>query len=86
MAYPIYPASPQMNKFIVQGTQIDEYDNGSKYPFAYMNVGESICIPLAELNEKSVRVCMSNIKARTFKVFKMIKHPELGVAEVGRIA
>lgn len=85
MAYKIFPASPAMQRHIVQGTQYNEHDQ-MMYPFAHMNIGESISIPLQGLNEKSVRVRMSTAKARWGFTFKMIKHPELGVAEVGRIA
>lgn len=85
MPYPIFPASPEMQKHIVQGAQYNQFDD-MKYPFAHMNIGESISIPLAELNEKSVRVRMSTAKARYGVTLKMIKHRHLGVAEVGRIA
>lgn len=85
MAYPIFPASPEMQKHIVQGTQYNEHDQ-MKYPFAHMNIGESISIPLQGMNENSVRARMSTAKARYGFTFKMIKHRHLGVAEVGRIA
>lgn len=85
MAYPIFPSSPEMQKHIVQGTQCNEHDQ-MKYPFAHMNIGESISIPLTELNENSLRNRMSTAKARYGVTLKVIKHRHLGVAEVGRIA
>lgn len=57
------------------------------YPFDSLEVGQSFTAKLDEVNWKSLRICVYKQNAKhKDKEFKFIKHDDLGVAEVARIA
>ncbi|CAA2409837.1 hypothetical protein [Xanthomonas phage Suba] len=67
-------------------------NTGAKYPFDTLEVGKSFTANIAEVNWKSLRTCVSQRNTReranvgTGKVFKFIKHDDLGLVEVARLA
>lgn len=56
------------------------------YPFDSLEIGQSFTAKLDEVNWKSLRICVYKQNAKAQKQFKFIKHDDLGVAEVARIA
>lgn len=56
------------------------------YPFDSLEVGQSFTAKLDEVNWKSLRICVYKQNAKSDKQFKFVKHDDLGVAEVARIA
>lgn len=58
------------------------------YPFDSLAVGQSFTAQIKEVNWKSIRtsVYQRNSRSKDGRQFKFIKHDDLGVVEVARIA
>lgn len=58
------------------------------YPFADLEVGKSFTIPISECNWKSLRIIVYQKNARNTKgnKYKFLKHDDMGLIEVARIA
>lgn len=86
MSYEITQSSPQ-----AQDEAKKLIEDQGKYPFDSLEVGQSFTAKLAEVNWRSLRTCVYQRNSReraneSGRVFKFIKHDNLGVAEVARIA
>lgn len=81
--YQVCPSSPQMLAHIVAGTESPPIT--LKYPFHDLGVGCSFLVPIAEANEKSLRTLASQEGRRRGMVFKVMRHNDHGIIEVGRI-
>lgn len=58
------------------------------YPFADLEIGQSFTILIAECNWKSLRTLVYQKNARSMEgvKFKFLKHDDMGLIEVARIA
>ena len=54
-----------------------------KHPFAELPVGLSFTVPIEGTKESSLRTSASMAGKKLGKVFKVIKHLEFGVFEIG---
>lgn len=86
MSFQIMQSSPLAN------AEAEKLDGKlAKYPFDDLNVGQSFTAGLDDVNWKSLRTCVYQRNSRevangTGRVFKFIKHDDLKVCEVARIA
>lgn len=82
MAIEIVSSSPK-----AQALSPDLKQN-EKYPFDTLNVGQSFTVKLAECNWKSLRVCVyqRNARSKDGRRWVFIKHDDLQLAEVARVA
>lgn len=86
MSFEIMQSSPQA---LAVANEASEQQ--AKYPFDKLEVGKSFTAPLSEVNWKSLRTCVYQRNTRerangTGVEFKFIKHDDLGVVEVARVA
>lgn len=82
MDFKIVESSPkaQQTKAAKAGTAI--------YPFDSLEVNQSFTVETANVNWKSLRICVyqHNARSKGTKEFIFLKHDDLGVCEVARIA
>lgn len=57
----------------------------TRYPFKDLQVGKSFTVPIAEANVASLQSLCSQ-RSKDGKVFKFIRHDDMGVIEVARVA
>lgn len=92
MSYSIYECSPKAKVKIKDDAYDDpkpvatEKHYRTKYPFGSLTVGQCFTIPIAEVNEVSLRNACSIYAKRAEKTFTIIRHNEHGVIECARIA
>jgi len=55
------------------------------YPFKQTPVGHSFTVPIEGTNEQSLRCAAYNARRNCYKIFKVIKHKDHGIFEVGCI-
>lgn len=80
--YQITHMSSEMSKHIIKGVVCEPT---LKYPFHALDLGYSFSIPIGSVNEKSLRVLASQEGRRRGMKFKVMKHNDFGLIEVGRI-
>ena len=81
MAIEIVTMSPQAEAF----AKAKAKSLALVYPFDDLQAGQSFTVPKAEANLGSLRAIASR-KSKGEKRFVVIKHEELGVVEVARVA
>lgn len=86
MSFEIRHSSPQA----IQAAA-DAQEAHGKYPFDKLEIGQSFTAAIKDCNWKSLRTCVyqRNSRERANKTgveFKFIKHDDLGLVEVARIA
>ena len=82
MAFEIVESSPKAK-------QVTKSKNAAEtYPFDQLEIGQSFTAKTDEINWKSLRICVYQRNARNkgAKEFAFIKHDDLGICEVARIA
>lgn len=82
MTIEIVDSSPQA---VELAKTVDVTKKGVKYPFAKLEKGKSFTVSYDDANLNSLQVLCSQ-KSKDGKVFKLLKHDELKIAEVARIA
>lgn len=82
MTFQIVASSPKAKEVSPKHKQ------NETYPFEQLEVGQSFTAKLDEVNWKSLRICVyqRNARSKGAKEFAFIKHDDLGVCEVARIA
>ena len=80
MSIEIVSSSPKALEAAKEATK-----GNPRYPFDKLEVGQSFTIPVAECNLASLQVIASR-KSKKVKKFKILRHEDLGVIEVARIA
>ena len=58
----------------------------AKYPWGRMAIGKCFCLPFEAGKDKSLRTSAAQQKTKTGKSFIVIKHNELKIFEVARVA
>lgn len=82
MTIEIVESSPQA---IELAKQPQERPGLAVYPFNKLEVGQSFRLKLSEANVASIQSLCSR-KSKKGKTFKMVKHEDIDVLEVARIA
>jgi len=91
VSLPIYPCSDKARPFVLKidnSTEILERkgERHRLYPFPEMPLGYSFAVPYSPSKYKSVAVTASVMGKKLNRRFKIIRHKELDVVEVVRIA
>ena len=81
MAFEIVESSPQALELAKQ----PKGSGGNVYPFNDLQLGQSFRLKLSEAKVASIQSLCSR-KSKDGKVFKLVKHEEIDVLEVARIA
>lgn len=89
--YPIFESSAEAlqrieNKASVGTGAINRPTTSAKYPFPLLKIGMSFAVPFADIGLNTICCSASRFAARSGKKFTVIKHTDLGVYEVARIA
>ena len=90
MKYETYECSPQA-KEKVQTTE-DKFGleakgkSWAKYPWDSMEIGKCFVVPFEAGKDKSLRTSAAQQKSKTGKSFVVIKHKDLKIFEVARVA
>jgi len=86
----ILPSSERAKRKIVSYTDPIgpkfEIANQTMYPIDRLLIGFSLAVPFNEANEKSLRVLTSIKGRKTGKRFTVLKHDDVQLYEVARIA
>lgn len=88
MKYLIGGCSPQAREKIKSEVETDDSFPSllwAKYPFGQLKIGQCFAVPFEVGKEKSLRALATQQKAKTGKVFTVIKHTELKIFEVARV-
>lgn len=90
MTFELHDASPQAKKKITSyvdtvGAHANDHHR-IKYPFDELTIGKCFTVPFAEANETSLRLTASVRGKNSGKKFAVIKHNDLQIVEVARIA
>lgn len=84
MAIQITESSPKA----AEAAKVKRETRAEMYPFDQLNVGQSFTVPFDECNWKSLRIIVykRNAKYKGEREFAFIKHDDLSLVEVARIA
>lgn len=84
MAIQIVESSPKVK----EASETKREQRGEMYPFDQLQVGQSFTVPIDECNWKSLRIITykRNAKYKGEREFAFVKHDDLQLVEVARIA
>lgn len=84
MPLQIVQSSPKAN----EAAEKKASERAEMYPFEQLEKGQSFTLPIDECNWKSLRIIVykRNSKYKGEREFAFIKHEDLGLVEVARIA
>lgn len=90
MSYNIVESSPQAKSKIASyednvGVSYNNHHR-AKYPFEELKIGNSFTIPVGEASDGVLRTLATNKGKKLGKKFSVIKHTDLALIEVARIA